>query len=157
MSDKIISNGNDDMIRCEIVSILTDKINSIMGSEEWLRYHIFTTDEVKSIINDTFKFFNDSLYGEFKNNDNQNITSDDKSEYWFVNGNTVYWTLAIIRSYVNDKTDRMMIFKLSNYILDNLNYAPDAYLSVIKDGNHDITMRAEIMSILKHIKVDQPK
>lgn len=157
MSDKIISNGNDDMIRCEIVSILTDKINSIMGSEEWLRYHIFTTDEVKSIINDTFKFFNDSLYGEFKNNDNQNTTSADKSEYWFVNGNTVYWTLAIIRSYVNDKTDRMMIFKLSNYILDNLNYAPDAYLSVIKDGNHDITMRAEIMSILKHIKVDQPK
>lgn len=157
MSVKTISNGNDDMIRCEIVSILTDKINNIMGSEEWLRYHNFTTDEVKSIINDTFKFFNDSLYGEFKNDDNQNTTSADKSEYWFVNGNTVYWTLAIIRSYVNDKTDRMITFKLIEYILNNLNYAPNAYLNVIKDGNHDITVRAAIMFILQHIKVDQPK
>ena len=157
MSDKTISNGNGDMIRCEIVSILTDKINSIMGSTDWLRYHDFTTDEVKSIINDTFKFFNDSLYGELKAHDDQNTTGADKTKYWFVNGNTVYWALTIIRSYVNDKTDRIMTFKLIKFILNNLNYAPDAYLYEIKDDKHGIIVRAVIMSILQHIKVDQPK
>lgn len=157
MSDKIISNGTDDMIRCEIVSILTDKINTIMGSNEWLRYHNFTTDEVKSIINDAFKFFNGSLYDEFKTHDDQNTRGADKTAYWFVNGNTVYWTLTIIRSYVNDETDRIMTFKLINYILNNLNYVPSAYLYEIKDEKNGITVRAAIMSILQHIKVDQPK
>lgn len=157
MSDKTISNGSGDMCRCEIVSILRDKINSIMWSEEWLRYHDFTTDEIKSIINDTFKFFNDSLYEELKENDDQNTAGADKTKYWFVNGNTVYWTLTIIRSHINNKTDRVMTFKLIEYILNNLNYAPDKYLDMIKDEKNSIVVRAAIMSILQHIKVDQPK
>lgn len=157
MSDKTISNGSGDMCRCEIVSILRDKINSIMGSEEWLRYHDFTTDEIKSIINNTFKFFNDSLYEELKENDDQNTAGADKTKYWFVNGNTVYWTLTIIRSHINNKTDRVMTFKLIEYILNNLNYAPDKYLDMIKDEKNSIVVRAAIMTILQHIKVDQPK
>lgn len=156
MSDKIFSNENGDAIRCEIVSIITDKINSIMGAENWLNSHSFTTEEVKNIINDTFKFFNGSLYEELNKDDEipKNV-SVDYTKWAFTNTNTIYWVLTIIRSHLNDKTDRVMTFKLIQYILNNINYVPERYLDMIKDEKNGITVRAAIMVILQHIRVDK--
>ena len=150
----------DDVVRSKIISAITSCIDSIMNSNNWLDSHTLTSKEVHTIIDDTFKYFNDSLYEELKREDDHKSSNKETSsydDYAFVNKHTVYWTMVTLAGYVSEHPDIIMMNRCMRYIGGNLNYNAEKYLDFIEEGKNSITIRATIMSILQHIRIDQPE